>query len=33
MSNSNNMNMNQAQSGITFANPIQTPGTISVDKK
>ena len=31
--NSNNSNMNQSQSGITFSTPIQTPGTISVGNK
>ena len=31
--NPNNANMNQAQNGINFATPIQTPGTISLGNK
>ena len=33
ISNSNNNNANHTKSGITFASPIQSPGTVSVNKK
>lgn len=33
VSHSNNMNIHPSQSGINFATPIQTPGTISLNNK